>query len=121
VRSQSSSEFMSWNFIPLPSSHLQKESCRSSSRMKPSGFDPTCVPDTRAIENIVSETDRGIHLMKTLMGVVHFEHGGTELRLHKGFERRPGWSFKKSRRTFEERPHSAIGRAGPRTHKAERN
>jgi serine/threonine-protein kinase RsbW len=48
------------------------------------GFDPTKVPDPTEIENILSLSGRGIHLMKGLMDEVHFERGGTEVHMHKG-------------------------------------
>jgi serine/threonine-protein kinase RsbW len=56
-----------------------------------SGFDATHVPDPTAVENIHSEKVRGIHLMKLLMHEVHFEHGGTEVHLQKGFKQKIGW------------------------------
>jgi serine/threonine-protein kinase RsbW len=48
------------------------------------GFDPTKVPDPTEIENVLSLSGRGIHLMKALMDEVHFERGGTELHMRKG-------------------------------------
>ena len=48
------------------------------------GFDPTKVSDPTAIENVLSESGRGIHLMKALMDEVHFERGGTEVHMRKG-------------------------------------
>jgi serine/threonine-protein kinase RsbW len=59
------------------------------------GFDPAKIPDPTAVDNIISENGRGIHLMKTFMDAVHFEHGGSEVRLRKGFNGRPGWSIRK--------------------------
>jgi serine/threonine-protein kinase RsbW len=60
-----------------------------------SGFDPSGVPDPTSVENVLSENGRGIYLMKMLMDEVRFEHGGTEVRLQKGFKRKAGWSFQK--------------------------
>ena len=47
------------------------------------GFDPTKVPDPTAIENVLSLSGRGIHLMKALMDEVHFERGGTVVHMSK--------------------------------------
>ena len=47
------------------------------------GFDPTTVPNPTAIENVLSLSGRGIHLMKALMDEVRFERGGTELHMSK--------------------------------------
>jgi serine/threonine-protein kinase RsbW len=44
------------------------------------GFDPTTV------ENINSVKGRGICLMNAFMDEVHFDQGGTEVRLQKGFK-----------------------------------
>jgi serine/threonine-protein kinase RsbW len=55
-----------------------------------SGFDPMKVPDPTTAENILSETGRGIHLMKMLMDSVQFDDGGREVRLRKGFKRKLG-------------------------------
>jgi len=52
-----------------------------------SGFDPAMVPDPTKTENILSETGRGIHLMRMLMDSVQFNDGGREVRLQKGFKR----------------------------------
>ncbi len=51
-----------------------------------SGFDPSEVPNPTAIENIHCETGRGIFLMNAFMDDVHFERGGTEVHLRKGFK-----------------------------------
>lgn len=55
-----------------------------------SGFDPMKVPDPTKAENILSETGRGIHLMRMLMDSVRFDDGGREVRLRKGFKRKLG-------------------------------
>ena len=47
------------------------------------GFDPTKVPDPTEIENILSLSGRGIHLMKALMDEVYFERGGTAVHMSK--------------------------------------
>jgi serine/threonine-protein kinase RsbW len=52
-----------------------------------SGFEPRDVPDPTKAENMLSETGRGIHLMKMLMDSVQFDDGGREVRLEKGFKR----------------------------------
>jgi serine/threonine-protein kinase RsbW len=59
------------------------------------GFDPAKIPDPMAVDNINSENGRGIHLMKMFMDAVHFDYGGSEVRLQKGFNWKPGWSFQK--------------------------
>jgi serine/threonine-protein kinase RsbW len=57
------------------------------------GFDPTKVPDPTAIENVESESGRGIHLMRALMDEVHFERGGTEVHMCKGVRGEPSSSL----------------------------
>jgi serine/threonine-protein kinase RsbW len=52
-----------------------------------SGFDPAKVPDPTTAENMLSETGRGIHLMRMLMDGVEFEDGGREVRLQKFLSR----------------------------------
>jgi serine/threonine-protein kinase RsbW len=47
------------------------------------GFDPTTVPNPTAIENVLSLSGRGIHLMKALMDEVYFERGGTAVHMSK--------------------------------------
>jgi serine/threonine-protein kinase RsbW len=50
------------------------------------GFDPTCVPDPLAAENILRESGRGLSLIKTLMDEMKLERtalGGTELTMIK--------------------------------------
>jgi serine/threonine-protein kinase RsbW len=51
-----------------------------------SGFDPRHVPDPSTLENLNSEKGRGICLMNAFMDEVHFDAGGTEVRLRKGFK-----------------------------------
>lgn len=48
-----------------------------------SGFDPNEVPDPTRPENLDAEHGRGILMMKTFMDDVHFDKGGTEVRLVK--------------------------------------
>jgi serine/threonine-protein kinase RsbW len=50
------------------------------------GFDATHVSDPTTAENINSEKGRGICLMNAFMDEVHFDRGGTEVRLRKGFK-----------------------------------
>jgi serine/threonine-protein kinase RsbW len=59
------------------------------------GFDAAKIPDPTAVDNINSENGRGILLTKMFMDAVHFDHGGCEVRLQKGFNWKPGWSFQK--------------------------
>jgi serine/threonine-protein kinase RsbW len=59
------------------------------------GFDPAKIPDPTAVDNVNSENGRGIRLMKLFMDAVSFEQGGCEVRLQKGLNRNPGWSFQK--------------------------
>jgi len=49
------------------------------------GFDPDCLPDPLAPENLLRGTGRGIFLIRSLMDEVHFRqlHPGTELTLVK--------------------------------------
>jgi serine/threonine-protein kinase RsbW len=50
------------------------------------GFDPANVSDPTTTENIGSDHGRGIYLMRALMDEVHFEQGGTEVHMRKGFK-----------------------------------
>jgi len=47
------------------------------------GFDPNTVPNPLAVENLLAETGRGIHLMKLAVDEVSFERGGTEVHIRK--------------------------------------
>ena len=47
------------------------------------GFDSGLVPDPTAPENRLSAHGRGIYLMHALMDEVHFEEGGTVVKLRK--------------------------------------
>jgi serine/threonine-protein kinase RsbW len=47
------------------------------------GFDPNAIPDPLAVENLVAEHGRGIHLMKLAMDQVWFERRGTEVHMRK--------------------------------------
>lgn len=54
------------------------------------GFDPTCVPDPLAPENLSRSSGRGILLMRTLMDDVAFRRlpsGGTEVTMRKRLPR----------------------------------
>jgi serine/threonine-protein kinase RsbW len=80
--------------------HEQKsKSVRISWRVEPSyrvsivvrdqgsGFDPRAVPDPTSPENLGAEHGRGILMMKAFMDEVHFEKGGTEVRMVKNCDR----------------------------------
>lgn len=54
-----------------------------------SGFDPEQVPDPTTSGSILSYGGRGICLMKTFMDLVHFDLGGTRVRLQKSFKPAP--------------------------------
>src|SRR5271168_1365714 len=47
------------------------------------GFDPNTVPSPLAVENLLAEHGRGIHLMKLAVDEVSFERGGTEVHIRK--------------------------------------
>ena len=47
------------------------------------GFDPNTVPNPLAVENLLAETGRGIHLMKLAVDEVSFQRGGTEVHIRK--------------------------------------
>jgi len=47
------------------------------------GFDPNAVPNPLAVENLLAEHGRGIHLMKFAVDEVSFERGGTEVHIRK--------------------------------------
>jgi serine/threonine-protein kinase RsbW len=51
------------------------------------GFDPANIPDATSVDGAISETGRGIRLMKLIMDAVSFAHGGCEVRLQKGLNR----------------------------------
>jgi serine/threonine-protein kinase RsbW len=53
------------------------------------GFDPNAVPDPLAAERLEAEHGRGLHLMKSVMDEVSFEHGGTQVHMRKGPARNP--------------------------------
>ena len=53
------------------------------------GFDPKAVPNPLAVEILEEQHGRGIHLMKSAMGEVWFERGGTEVRMRKSPARSP--------------------------------
>src|SRR5215469_30239 len=48
------------------------------------GFDPSRVPNPRAVENLEANHGRGIHFMKSVMDKVSFKRWGREVRLCKG-------------------------------------
>jgi serine/threonine-protein kinase RsbW len=47
------------------------------------GFDASSVPDPVAVENLLAEHGRGIHIMKLAMDQVSFEQRGTEVHMSK--------------------------------------
>ena len=49
------------------------------------GFDPNTVPNPLAVENLLAEHGRGIHLMKLAVDEVSFQRGGTEVHIRKKF------------------------------------
>ena len=52
------------------------------------GFDASSVPDPVAVENLLAEHGRGIHLMKLAMDEVSFDERGTEVHICKRLARR---------------------------------
>jgi serine/threonine-protein kinase RsbW len=50
------------------------------------GFDTANVSDPTTTENIECGHGRGIYLMRALMDEVHFEQGGAEVHMRKGFK-----------------------------------
>jgi serine/threonine-protein kinase RsbW len=53
------------------------------------GFDASSVPDPVAVENLLAEHGRGIHLMKLAMDEVSFEQRGAEVHMCKRLARGP--------------------------------
>jgi serine/threonine-protein kinase RsbW len=53
------------------------------------GFDASSVPDPVAVENLLAEHGRGIHLMKLAMDEVSFEQRGAEVHMRKKLARNP--------------------------------
>jgi serine/threonine-protein kinase RsbW len=53
------------------------------------GFDASSVPDPVAVENLLAEHGRGIHLMKLAMDEVSFEQRGAEVHMYKRLGRNP--------------------------------
>jgi serine/threonine-protein kinase RsbW len=47
------------------------------------GFDASSVPDPLAVENLLAEHGRGIHIMKLAMDQVSFDERGTEVHMCK--------------------------------------
>jgi len=47
------------------------------------GFDPHTVPNPLAVEKLLAEHGRGIHLMKLAVDEVSFKRGGTEVHIRK--------------------------------------
>lgn len=47
------------------------------------GFDPASVPSSIVGQNVYSEHGRGIFLINQMMDEVHYERGGTEIRMKK--------------------------------------
>jgi serine/threonine-protein kinase RsbW len=53
------------------------------------GFDASSVPDPVAVENLLAEHGRGIHIMKLAMDQVSFDERGTEVHMCKRLARNP--------------------------------
>jgi serine/threonine-protein kinase RsbW len=53
------------------------------------GFDASSVPDPVAVEHLLAEHGRGIHLMKLAMDEVSFERRGAEVHMCKRLVRNP--------------------------------
>ncbi|HWZ98020.1 MAG TPA: ATP-binding protein [Candidatus Dormibacteraeota bacterium] len=53
------------------------------------GFDASSVPDPVAVENLLAEHGRGIHIMKLTMDEVSFEQRGAEVHMCKRLARNP--------------------------------
>jgi serine/threonine-protein kinase RsbW len=53
------------------------------------GFDASSVPDPVAVENLLAEHGRGIHIMKLAMDQVSFDERGTEVHMSKRLARNP--------------------------------
>jgi len=48
-----------------------------------SGFDPDLVPDPTDTQHIYQSHGRGLYLINQLMDEVHYERGGTQIRMRK--------------------------------------
>lgn len=64
------------------------------------GFDPRSVPDCVSRECLEAEHGRGIHLMKSAMDEVSFQHRGTEVHMRKRLARNPGIDARSESRGF---------------------
>jgi len=53
------------------------------------GFDASSIPDPLAVENLLAEHGRGIHIMKLAMDQVSFDERGTEVHMCKRLTRNP--------------------------------
>jgi serine/threonine-protein kinase RsbW len=53
------------------------------------GFDASSVADAVAVENLLAEHGRGIHIMKVAMDQVSFDERGTEVHMCKRLARNP--------------------------------
>jgi serine/threonine-protein kinase RsbW len=53
------------------------------------GFDASSVPDPVAVENLLAEHGRGIHIMKLAMDQVSLDERGTEVHMCKRLARNP--------------------------------
>ena len=53
------------------------------------GFDASSVRDPAAVENLLAEHGRGIHIMKLAMDQVSFDERGTEVHMSKRLARNP--------------------------------
>jgi len=75
-------------------------------------FDASSVPDPVAVENLLAEHGRGIHLMKLAMDEVSFEQRGAEVHMCKGFARNPKASLQSDSYGSEEALMEAQERIG---------
>jgi anti-sigma regulatory factor (Ser/Thr protein kinase) len=75
------------------------------------GFNPKAVPDPLAIERLVEEHGRGIHLIKLAMDEVWFARGGTEVHMRKGSARSPRTERRSNSKTANDRPPNNIQRS----------
>jgi serine/threonine-protein kinase RsbW len=64
------------------------------------GFDASSVPDPVAVENLLAEHGRGIHIMKLAMDQISFEERGTEVHMSKRPACYPRADFRSDSRDF---------------------
>jgi len=64
------------------------------------GFDARTVPDSVAVEDLLAEHGRGIHIMRLAMDEVWFEQRGTEVHMRKRLARTPRADVRSDSRAF---------------------